>query len=202
MADEYWDKRYREGDIPWDTDAINGHLTAVLEERGIQPCAVLEIGCGTGTNAIWLAQQGFDVTAVDVSDEAIRMAGQKAAEAGVGCRFIAACAMNMEIEGDPFEFAYDCGCLHVYHTPWARSAVAATVARHLASDGLWLSVIGSADGAPREGGPARQTASAIVAAVEPHFEILELKATRYGVGSDAAPEAWRCLMRKRRQWSG
>ena len=197
MADNYWEKRYLEGDTPWDSDAIARTLPAVLQEHNIQPSAALEIGCGTGASAIWLAQQGFAVTAVDVSKEAIRRVRQKAAEAGVRCRLIVACAMKMEIEGDPFEFAYDYGCLHVYHTPWHRSAIAAGVARHLADNGLWLSVLGSADGPPREGGEARQSALGIVAAVEPHFEILELKATDL----DTAPDlAWRCLMRKRRQW--
>ena len=200
MAEGYWEKRYREGDTPWDTDEVNGHFPSALREFDIQPCAVLEIGCGTGTNAIWFAQQGFDVTAVDVSEEAIRRAKEKATKAGVCCRFIAACAMKMEIEGAPFGLAYDFGCLHVYHTPWERSAIAAGVARHLSDDGLWLSVLGSADGPPREGGPARQTAQAIVTAVEPHFEILELRAVRLDPASDTSAEAWRCLMRKRRRW--
>ena len=200
MTEGYWEKRYSEGDTPWDTDEVNGHFPSALQEFGIRPCAALEIGCGTGTNAIWFARQGFDVTAVDVSQEAIRRAERKAVGADVRCRFIAACAMKMEIEGAPFEFAYDLGCLHVYHTPWERSAIAAGVARHLSDGGLWLCLLGSADGPPRESGPPRQSAQAIVTAVEPHFEILELKAVRLSPASDTSAEAWRCLMRKRRRW--
>lgn len=200
MTVGYWEKQYREGNTPWDREEVNGHFPSAVQEFGIRPCRVLEIGCGTGSDAIWFAQQGFDVTAIDVSPEAIRRAKHKAAEACVRCRFIAASATNAQIEGPAFKFAYDFGCLHVYHTPWERSAIAAGVAGQLAGDGLWLSVLGSADGPPREGGPARQSAQAIVTAVEPHLEILELKATRLNPDSDTAAEAWRCLMRKRRRF--
>ena len=200
MASEHWDKRYREGETPWDTGVVNGHLPQVLQERDIDPCRALEIGCGTGTNAIWMAQQGFDVTAVDLSGEAIERATKKAEEAGARCRFLADSATTMEIEGDGFGFAWDFGCFHVFDTLWARAALAANVARHLAVDGIWLSVISSADGGPRDSGPPRRTASEILAAVEPHLEIVELRAERYQAGSSEGFEAWRALMRKRREW--
>ena len=62
MADMHWDKRYLDGETPWDSGTVCGHLQAGLQDFGIEPCRALEVGCGTGTNAIWLAQQGFDVT--------------------------------------------------------------------------------------------------------------------------------------------
>ncbi len=200
MASEHWDRRYREGETPWDTGVVNGHLSEVLQEHGIVPCRALEIGCGTGTNTIWMAQQGFDVTALDLSGEAIQRARRKAKEAGVRCRFLAASATTMAIEGDGFGFAWDFGCFHTFDTPWAQAALAANMARHLTVDGLWLSVISSADGGPRDNGPPRRTASEIVAAVDPHLEIVELEAVRYQPGSSEAFEAWRALMRKRREW--
>ncbi len=200
MSGEHWDKRYIEGETPWDSNTVCAHLPATLQEHGIGAGKMLEIGCGTGTNAIWLAQQGFNVTAVDVSGEAIKRAERKAAEAGVNCRFIVVSALEMEIEGGPFEFAFDRGCFHTNHSSWDRSAFAARVAQHLTDDGHWLSLIGSTDGAPRDGGPPRLSVLEIAAAVEPHFEIVDLKSTRFAPEDDESAESWRCLMRKRRRW--
>ena len=200
MAGEHWDKRYVDGDTPWDTGIANDHLADVLKERGIEPCEALEIGCGTGTNAIWMAQQGFEGTAVDISGEAIKRAEEKASEAGVRCRFVAASATTMDVGDSRFGFAWDFGCFHSFDTPWDRSTLAANMARHLTQDGIWLSVISSADGAPRDGGPPRRTASEIVAGVEPHLELVALEALPYQPESSEAFEAWRALMRRRREW--
>ena len=200
MSDERWDKRYLDGETPWDSGTVCEHLPTALQDFGIGPCKALEIGCGTGTNAVWLAQQGFDVTGVDISGEAIRRAEEKVEKAGASCRFLVASALEMEIEGGPFGLVFDRGCFHTNNTAWDRSAFAASVARHLTDDGYWLSLIGSTDGAPRESGPPRRSVLDIAAAVEPHLEIVELKATRFSPEPGGSPESWRCMMRKRRQW--
>lgn len=200
MTGEHWDKRYIDGETPWDQGVVSEHLPAVLQEFGIEPCKVLEVGCGTGTDSIWLAQQGFDITAVDISGEAIQRAKQKATDADVTCRFLTASALEMDVDGGPFEFVFDRGCFHTNHSAWERAAFALRVAAHLVDDGRWLSLMGSTDGAPRESGPPRVSVLEIAAAVEPHFEIVELKATRFVPGSDDSAESWRCLMRKRRTW--
>ena len=200
MADPQWDQRYIDGEIPWDSGTVCGHLKAALEEFGIQPGRALELGCGTGTNAVWLAQQGFDVTAVDISGEAIKRAEQKATDAAASCRFVTASVLDLDLDDDPFAFAFDRGCFHSLQAPWDRAAFAATLARHLTDDGMWFSVIGSTDGAPRDTGPPRRSVLDIAAAIEPHFELVELKATRFMPESDESAEAWRCVARKRRGW--
>ena len=73
-----WEQRYLDGEIPWDSDQPDMHLRRVLEAFEIGPCKVLDIGCGTGTNAIWLDKQGFDVVGVDLSPTAIKQARAKA----------------------------------------------------------------------------------------------------------------------------
>jgi len=76
-----WDERYQTGDTPWDTGQPSSELQRVLTEDQIGPCAALEIGCGTGTNAVYLAQQGFELTAVDVSPLAVATAQARATAA-------------------------------------------------------------------------------------------------------------------------
>ena len=82
-TDRDWNTRYVEGDLPWDSGLASRELRRVLDETGIAPCRALELGCGTGTNAIELARRGFDVTAVDCAPRALEIAQRKATAAGV-----------------------------------------------------------------------------------------------------------------------
>ena len=72
-----WNERYQSGDVPWDTGSPSNELIQTIKEEGILPSRALELGCGTGSNAIWLAQQGFDVTAIDFSLLALEQARQR-----------------------------------------------------------------------------------------------------------------------------
>jgi len=49
-----WNERYREGNLPWDTGRPSSELQHVLSRHAIPPCRTLDIGCGTGTNSVWL----------------------------------------------------------------------------------------------------------------------------------------------------
>jgi SAM-dependent methyltransferase len=115
MSDqEHWDARYRQPDqAPWDTGRPSAELQRQLAKKKLAPGRAIELGCGTGTNAVWLAQQGFDVTAVDLSPTAIQRANDKAAEAGVRVRFVQADVFALPDVGPPFPFFFDRGCYHV-----------------------------------------------------------------------------------------
>lgn len=192
-----WDQRYTEGDLPWDSGVPDVHLPGVIEEHGIEPGKALEVGCGTGTNSIWLARQGFDVTGLDLSTVAIERAEAKAGEAGVSCRFVVADFLVDPIPGVPYGFVYDRGCLHVFDHSRDRARFASRVAELLDSDGLWFSLIGSTDGPPRDVGPPRRSAAEITAAAEPHFEILELRSTLFGREDLSYARAWVLVARRR-----
>lgn len=204
-TDNKWDQLYQGGFKPWDTGRPDSHLISVVREKGIRKGCALEVGCGTGTNAIWLAQAGFAVTAIDVSPTALAQARAKAgAEA---CDFVLGDFMEMPAPAAPFDFAFDLGCFHVFAEPEQRTRFAAQIAKFLTSDGLWLCVAGNADGGQL--GPPARSAFDIVLAVEPCFEILSLTATHLNLPSAAQLEAmnfptsieyrgWSCLMRKRK----
>jgi SAM-dependent methyltransferase len=118
MADDItrWDNRYRTHDTPWDTGLPSSELVRVMAEDAIAPCTTLEIGCGTGTNAVWLASRGFTVTAVDVSPLAIEAAKQKAMEAGVAVQFLVADVLSSPHIVGPFGFFFDRGVYHILRT--------------------------------------------------------------------------------------
>lgn len=191
-----WDARYETGDLPWDSGRHDRNLEAAISEYNIAPCRTLEMGCGTGTNAIWLAERGFAVTGVDISPRALVAARQKAEAAQVDVAFVDIDIHDGQLPEGPFGFVFDRGCFHSSDGE-ERDRFVEQVHAALESGGLWFSLIGNADAPPREVGPPRLTAQEIATRVEPRFEILALKATHFDSDQDDPAPAWACLMRKR-----
>ncbi|MGE0711136.1 MAG: class I SAM-dependent methyltransferase [Planctomycetota bacterium] len=202
MSERDWDEHYATGQLPWDTGEPDGHLVDFLASgRVASPGRALDVGCGTGTNAIHLAEQGFEVLGVDVSPLAVERARQKLDRRQLPCRFE---AVDFLASGDdlggPFAFVFDRGCFHVFDAAERQARFAARVAHLLAPGGLWLSLIGSTEGAPRDTGPPRRSARDVVLALEPALELLELRSsTMHSAFEGFAPMAWICVARRREQ---
>ena len=126
---ELWNERYRERGALW-----GAAPNQFVEQRlaGLEPCRILDLGAGQGRNAIWLAQQGHKVTAVDVSDVAAAQAGEIAAAADVELDFIAA-----DLEGwEPPPGSFDVVLLAYIQAPEpVRKAIHAKAERALAPGG-------------------------------------------------------------------
>lgn len=198
---DQFDVYYKEKKAPWDLGRPDFNLINTVTDRPIESCKALDIGCGSGHNSIWLAQQGFQVTGADVSGTALKRAEENASKENVQCRFLSITFMTDEVPGVPFGFIFDRGCWHLLDDE-ARKHFAAKVADSLEEDGLWLSISGSADEPPRGpgplAGPPRRSAYDIAVAVEPYFEILSLTATHFDSKNPKPPKAWNCLMKKRK----
>ena len=191
-------ERYRQGSAPWDIGKADFNLVQAVTTLPIDPCRALDIGCGTGDNAVWLSQQGFQVVGVDASEIAIEKAREKAARANVTCTFAVLNILKSHVEGAPFDFAFDRGCFHTLDSASERKNFAKQVSRHLGENGVWLSLLGNADEKRIGPGPPQRSARDIVNAVEPYVEILSLVSGHFGSNSSDPPRAWVCLMRKRR----
>lgn len=85
----WWDAAYRSGRVPWDPGEYDRHLDWVLETVSIPGKRVLDIGCGTGNSAIWLAKSGFTVTGIDPAASGIAIARQSAKRQNIPVRFVA-----------------------------------------------------------------------------------------------------------------
>jgi methyl halide transferase len=190
-------ERYKSGDTPWDIGKPDFNLLEVITGKPIPSCKALDMGCGTGDNTIWLAQNGFQVTGTDASNIALEKAREKASKANVKCDFILADFLKSKIEGAPFGFVFDRGCFHAFSSGKDRNTFAKNVAAHLEEGGLWLTLVGNADEDRQGPGPPQRTAGDIVLAVEPYFEIILLMSSHFESNHPNAPRAWRCLMQKR-----
>lgn len=125
----YWNERYSAQGELWGAQA---NSFVVAELTGLAPRRVLDLACGQGRNAVWLARQGHTVTAVDWSDVAIEQAGAIAVEAGVEVEFLA----RDLLEWDPEPGAFDLVLLAYVQLPEPyRQAVHAKAITALAPDG-------------------------------------------------------------------
>lgn len=188
-----WNERYLSGDVPWDSGRPSRELIRVLDEHRIPPCRALELGCGTGTNAILLASRGFQVTAVDGAPEALHRAREKAAAAGVEVDFVEqdVCAFG---EGrEPYDFLFDRGCYHAVRRT-NRDEFLQMLARVTRPGSRFLALTGNANEQATDG-PPRLTEDEIRAELGALFTIDALREFRFQEpdGSDG-PLAWSCLM--------
>lgn len=196
MPDHDWDEHYARGEMPWDMDEPDPHLVEIVRSHKLTGRA-LDVGSGTGTHALWLAQEGFDVVGVDIASGAVERANAKLGERGARCRFEVADFLAGGAPSGPFDFVFDRGCFHVFDAADARDRFVREVAARLAPGGLWLSLVGSTEGPARHHGPPRRSARDVVSAIEPHLELAELRAIAFDVGQPHAARAWLCLARKR-----
>ena len=192
-----WNDRYATQDTPWDTGEADSHLVELVEAGELAPGRLLEIGCGTGTNALWLERRGFDVTAVDLSPLAIAKAEEKRAAAGAGVRFAVLDFLSDGVEGALFDLVFDRGVLHVFDAAADRARFAERVAEALRVGGRWLCLAGSTEGPERDHGPPRRSVRDLAEAVEPSLEILWLRTSEFAVDLPSPARAWVLLAGRR-----
>lgn len=207
MTERDWNAHYAADELPWDTGEPEPHLVELIERRGLSqgpPRRALEVGCGTGTNTLWLAGQGLEVTALDLAPLAIERARGKASQAGEAiaqrCHFMAHDFLADQPPAGPFDLVFDRGCFHVFDERDQQARFAARVASLLAPGGLWLSLIGSTEGPPREFGPPRRSARDVLSAIEPSLALVTLRAIEFVPPAHVdmpRPTAWYCLSQRR-----
>ena len=203
MSEHDWNAHYASGELPWDAPEADKNLVELVLQRPVAAGRALEVGCGTGTNSLWLATQGFDVLAVDIAPLAIERAKKKTAAASTltqgSVKFEHRDFLNgPELSAESFALVFDRGCFHVFDEAAEQQKFAARVAASLAPGGLWLSLLGSTEGPAREMGPPRRSARDIAAAIEPVLELVELRGIEFaGIPTEQAPKAWFALSRKR-----
>jgi len=108
-----WDASYHDGPAPWDIGRPQPAIVRMVSEGGIAG-AVLDAGCGTGENALYVAALGLPVLGVDVAETAMAIARKKAEERGIKAEFATADALQLERLGRMFQTVLDCGLFHTF----------------------------------------------------------------------------------------
>jgi cyclopropane fatty-acyl-phospholipid synthase-like methyltransferase len=133
-------KKMPQIDITWNIEEPPQALVELVEGGSVRPCKAIDFGCGAGNYAIYLAGKGFDVTGIDISPTAIRIAEENARQKGVRCRFLTADVLGgLEEIQETFDFAFDWELLH-HIFPENRTTYVRNVYRKLSSKGSYLSV--------------------------------------------------------------
>jgi ubiquinone/menaquinone biosynthesis C-methylase UbiE len=132
-----WDSYYRLNAphcLPWETGKPEGDLVELVKRGAIRNGRVLDICSGLGTQAIYLAKQGFEVYGVDISPTAVKMAFERCRNENVSCHLREGDASNLSYPEGFFSFVFDRGCFHSVR-PASRVAFVQGVHRVLQNSG-------------------------------------------------------------------
>lgn len=139
-SDIQWDRFYadRERPCPFFVASPDESLAQWVGSGRIAPGRALDIGCGHGRNAVYLARQGFEVEALDLSATALQWARDRAAEAGVRVAWRQESVFDAQLAAGRFDLVHDSGCLHRI-APHRRDQYVDLVARALRPGG-WFTL--------------------------------------------------------------
>jgi len=111
---DWWDGFYqdRAKPCPFFADLPDESLAQWIDEGLLRRGNALDLGCGNGRNAIFLARRGFAVEGVDYSRKAIDWAGERASNVGVAVQLRCQSVFDLACEAGSYDLIYDSGCFH------------------------------------------------------------------------------------------
>jgi SAM-dependent methyltransferase len=188
-----FNKAYTSGRPPWDIGQPQPAFVA-LAHAGRITGKVLDVGCGTGENALFLCQRGLDVLGLDLSSVAIAEARTKAQARRLLARFVVGSALHLLSLEETFDTVVDSGLLHILSDADRARLVAGVHA--VLRPGGYLHLLGFNEHATWPG-PRRLTQAEIRATFELGWEVEAISASRFEVvdGSGGAA-AWLASIRR------
>ena len=155
---------------PWDVGRPQPAFVELVQAGELNKGRVLDIGCGTGENALYLAENGFSVIGVDLSSRAIGAARKKTAERRLDVDFRAGNALSLDLKDASFESIIDSGLFHTFNDN-DRTAYVREMARVLVPKGKYFMLCFNEKEPTSWGGPRRITRQEIETAFKPLFRI-------------------------------
>jgi ubiquinone/menaquinone biosynthesis C-methylase UbiE len=149
---EFFDSAY-EGTPPWDIGRPQSEFVR-LEKAGKVGSTVLDVGCGTGENTLYLAKHGHGAWGVDASPRAIQKAKAKSERRGIPVTFLVTDALHLGRLGRSFETVIDSGLFHTFSDP-ERLRFLDSLAGVLPSGGSYFMLVFSDQEPADWGGPRR-----------------------------------------------
>ena len=161
---------------PWDIGTAQPEVVRIAESGGFTG-AVIDVGCGTGENALELSARGLPVVGVDAAPRAIEKAQAKALERDLPVEFLVADAFSLDGLGRRFDTALDCGVFHVFEDR-ERPMYVASLASVLEPGGV-LHLLCFSDRQPGDMGPRRVTQQELRDAFAEGWDVMEIVATTF-----------------------
>ena len=136
-----WEAMYLLRRTPWDTGITPPEIVAMIENGRVPIGRALDLGCGTGTNAIYFARHGFTVTAIDLSRRAVALAKRKIRSAQLADRVQVergdVTRLRKWVNPNSIDFACDIGCFHNLPAE-ARQGYGSVLASVLKSGAIYM----------------------------------------------------------------
>ncbi len=161
------------GTPPWDIGRAQREVMA-LEESGQITGDVLDVGCGTGENALFLAGRGHTIWGVDSAPSAIEIARKKAEDRGITATFLVHDTLDLHGIGRKFDIVIDSGLFHTF-SDLERPRFVQSIAEVLKPGGTYY-MLAFSDLEPAGYGPRRVTREEIRAAFSDGWRINEIRA--------------------------
>jgi len=186
-----------EGTPLWDIPRPQGEVVR-LEEAGEIRGRVLDLGCGTGENALYLAGHGHETWALDFSPKAIEKARAKVGPPRAPVRFVVSSALELPALGETFDTLVDCGLFHTFLDPH-RPVYAAGVAAALRPGGRFFVLCFSEHEPLDWGGPRRITQAELRSTFGELLRVRWIREARFEtVGRPLPGRAWLAAFDSRR----
>jgi SAM-dependent methyltransferase len=185
-----FDVQYLLGQTPWDTGVTPPEVKAFVETHDAPPGRAVDLGCGTGKNAVYLARQGWRAVGIDISLLAILQARWRTLRTEGTARFYRADVTNLLFLERPFDLVLDIGCLHSLpardRTPYASELI------RLTRSGSWYMLYAFLP-RDRQGVPAGIAPKVIKDLFTPAFDLERQKGGEDPTGPSSA---WYWLRRR------
>lgn len=184
---DWWDNFYADKDrkIPFMTEKPDENLVEFIEKGLIKQGKSLDIGCGNGRNSIYLSKNNFKSTAMDISEESIKIAEEYSKRFEGDVEFINNSFFDQDFEKESFDLIHDSGCLH-HIKPHRRSEYLSKIDSLLTKEGYFTLTCFNLDGGANisdydvyrkesMSGGLGFSKEKMIKVLESHFEILEIR---------------------------
>ncbi len=201
MDHQLFEQMYQ-GQAPWDTGRPQPAIIKLAEAGQIRG-SVLDVGCGTGENLLYLAARGHEAWGIDFVPVAIERAKAKAAQRGIDAHLIVGNALELTKLGRQFDTVIDCGLFHTF-TDEEHPVFVKGLAEVLGPGGL-LHILCFSDEEPGTEGPRRISQQEIGDAFHDGWKVQGIEPIRFESipprdgrkMSPGGPKAWLAMVERK-----